>query len=200
MHGGGEMSGLEKIISTIDSQAAASIDEINAQAQAKEQELLKKAEQEGDARYSAIVEDTKGRLAIQLSSAKTQAEARVKQAVLEGKVELLNDTLEKTLNTLHDMPNGEFEELVLSIARGNVTQKSGEIRFNEHCLNKLSADFINKLNDALGTQLTLCANAQDIADGFVINSGLVEVNCTFEAIIEANRQELSDVVCEKLFS
>ncbi len=200
MHGGGEMSGLEKIISTIDSQAAASIDEINAQAQAKEQELLKKAEQEGDARYSAIVEDTKGRLAIQLSSAKTQAEARVKQAVLEGKVELLNDTLEKTLKTLHDMPNGEFEELVLSIARGNVTQKSGEIRFNEHCLNKLSADFINKLNDALGTQLTLCANAQDIADGFVINSGLVEVNCTFEAIIEANRQELSDVVCEKLFS
>ena len=200
MHGGGEMSGLEKIISTIDSQAAASIDEINAQAQAKEQELLKKAEQEGDARYSAIVEDTKGRLAIQLSSAKTQAEARVKQAVLEGKVELLNDTLEKTLKTLHDMPNGEFEELVLSLARGNVTQKSGEIRFNEHCLNKLSADFINKLNDALGTQLTLCANAHDIADGFVINSGLVEVNCTFEAIIEANRQELSDVVCEKLFS
>ena len=194
------MSGLEKIISTIDSQAAASIDEINAQAQAKEQELLKKAEQEGDARYSAIVEDTKGRLAIQLSSAKTQAEARVKQAVLEGKVELLNDTLEKTLKTLHDMPNGEFEELVLSIARGNVTQKSGEIRFNEHCLNKLSADFINKLNDALGTQLTLCANAQVIADGFVINSGLVEVNCTFEAIIEANRQELSDAVCEKLFS
>lgn len=200
MHGGGEMSGLEKIISTIDSQAAASIDEINAQAQAKEQELLKKAEQEGDARYSTIVEDTKGRLAIQLSSAKTQAEARVKQAVLEGKVELLNDTLEKTLKTLHDMPNGEFEELVLSIARGNVTQKSGDIRFNEHCLNKLSADFINKLNDALGTQLTLCANAQDTADGFVINSGLVEVNCTFEAIIEANRQELSDVVCEKLFS
>ena len=88
----------------------------------------------------------------------------------------------------------------MSIARGNVTQKSGEIRFNEHCLNKLSADFINKLNDALGTQLTLCANAQVIADGFVINSGLVEVNCTFEAIIEANRQELSDAVCEKLFS
>ena len=200
MHGGGEMSGLEKIISTIDSQAAASIDEIKAQAQAKEQELLKNAEQEGDARYSAIVEDTKGKLAIQLSSAKTQAEARVKQAVLEGKVELLNDTLNKTLKELHDMPNGEFEELVLSIARGNVTQKSGEIRFNEHCLNKLSADFIKKLNDALGTQLTLCAKAQDIEDGFVINSGLVEVNCTFEAIIEANRQELSDAVCEKLFS
>lgn len=194
------MSGLEKIISTIDSQAAASIEEINTETAAETRELIANAQQEGEQRYNAIVEGTKAKCAAELSAAKTQAAARVNQKLLQGKVELLNETIDKALEKLHDMADADFTELIIGIAGASIAGKSGEMCLNAHCLKKLPADFEAQLGRRVGGKVALCSSPEDIGDGFILRSGLIEVNCTFEAIVEANRQELEDAVCRMLFA
>ena len=87
--------------------------------------------------------------------------------------------------------------------KGNVQDKDGKICFSKKDLDRIPSDFEAKASDIAkekGGSLTVDKEPADIADGFILKYGDIEENCTFDAIFEAKRDELRDLVNKNLFN
>ena len=50
-----------------------------------------------------------------------------------------------------------------------------------------------------GAELTFPDKTDDIKNGFILRYGLIEINCSFDSIIDENREELKEKVNAILF-
>ena len=69
-------------------------------------------------------------------------------------------------------------------------------------LERLPAGFEEALNEKLkaaGASVTLNNTPAKISKGFILAYGDIEINCSFEALFEARREELKELVCGILF-
>ena len=59
---------------------------------------------------------------------------------------------------------------------------------------RVTADFEKKINDGLekGAKITVSKDPADISDGFILVYGDIEINCSFEALIEDSRDAIKD--------
>lgn len=195
------MTGLEKIIERIEAQGNETIEQISGASLKKTEEMLKKAQDDGKARYDDIIEKTHKKCAFHLETAKAQAATLSNKKILAKKVELLERTIARAKQELATLSNDEFCDLALQIAKNCHKEGDGEVCFNERCLKKLPADFEKKLNSSIKAgSLKVSDTPCDIPDGFIIKYGFIEENCTFEAIIEANEQNIKDEIAKILFA
>lgn len=86
------MTGLEKIIERIEAQGNETIEQISGASLKKTEEMLKKAQDDGKARYDDIIEKTHKKCAFHLETAKAQAATLSNKKILAKKVELLERT------------------------------------------------------------------------------------------------------------
>ena len=70
-------------------------------------------------------------------------------------------------------------------------------------LARLPAYFPRKLSEigaAKGGTLVLSEESREIKGGFILAYGGIEENCSFEALFEAEKERLQDIVRAQLFS
>ena len=73
---------------------------------------------------------------------------------------------------------------------------------NRADLERLPSSFENDLKHALkekGCEPTLSEDPVDITGGFVLVYGDIEINCSFDALIEGNSEELKELVYKNIF-
>ena len=63
----------------------------------------------------------------------------------------------------------------------------------------VSASTVEKANKASGKQLVLSQETLPIQGGFILRSGNVEVNCTFDTLVRLQKAETAGAVAKKLF-
>ncbi len=196
------MTGLDKIIEKIKNQAAERAKEISGASLKKIDEMTAAAKAEGEEKYNAIIEEAHGKCASNLELAKSQAVTLINKKLLAGKVDIINETVELARAQLGALADSDFCELVLSIAGKTAGDGDGEMCFNENCLKKLPDDFEEQLKGVISDnrRICVCKEPCEIGDGFIIKYGLIEENCTFEAIIDANRQSIDDAISKILFA
>ena len=77
------------------------------------------------------------------------------------------------------------------------------LKLNAADLKRIPQDVIDgfvKSAEDKGAKLTVSSEAAEIKNGFVLDFGGIEENCTFDALIDQNIEELQDKVKSLLFA
>ena len=127
-----------------------------------------------------------------------------KKDLLSSKRKLVSSAFDRALELLYALPDKEKKEFflrqILSLASGDealVPAEKSKQLFDEH--------FILEINEALKKSgknglIRLSHDNFVSGTGFILKKDGVEINCTFEAIVNSKRQELEGEVAKILFS
>ncbi len=198
-----DMSGLEKIIDQIQRDAAAACAEIQAKSDAEKAEILAKATDtcaKMDAQASLDAEALRADL---LSRGKSSAQMQRKNRILTAKQTMIQDVIAQSREKLSALPTVDYFVLLLKLTRKYVQKGDGVMYLSQTDLQRAPAYFPGKLNEIAqekGGTLVLSDKPRDIGGGFVLAYGGIEENCSFEALFEAEKERLQDIVRAQLFS
>lgn len=195
------MTGLEKILSTIEQDSNDRCREITEQAQKQAQEIIDAASakaQEDIANAKASVDKKVAEHDGAIEASVSMTKNRI---ILEGKLDIISSTLERALEVIKALPKKEYFEILKGLILKNVRKGEGVLRLSKEDTEKLPSNFIDSINNALkrGYKISLGQSA-DIDSGFILVYGDIDINCSFDAVASAKREELRDTLNEMLFN
>lgn len=195
------MTGLDKIISQIGTDSADRCRIIQENADKEALKILSDAEEQ----IKNINEQSEKSLKKKLNDIKLSAESSAalkrNQIVLKGKLEAIDDILEKALDVIKALPKKEYFEILKELIIKNALKGDGVLKLNSEDTKKLPQNFIDSVNSALkGKSVITLGDSTDIDSGFIMVYGDIDINCTFSAIVAEKRDELRDALNNLLFN
>lgn len=197
------MSGLEKILKEIHSDAERESREILEKARAEEKDILAQAEKEAAAVKAEAQEKGKSLTATMRERSQSAAALRVRQRVLREKQLLVQETLALAEKQLLERPAAEYFGNLLTLLKDAVQPGDGTLYLSERDLARLPEGFVpqaSALAKDKGGSLTLSREPRRINGGFVLEYGGIEENCSYAAMFTAERERLEDIISAQLFS
>ncbi len=200
------MSGVDRIIQRIreDARSAADgnlekareeargiIKEAEAEALKKRKDMLTRAEAEAEAAKERLIKAAR-------------LDARKKE--LEVKQEIINEAFSRALQKLMNLPEREYLGFLAGMAADLARTGSEEIILGKRDRERLDTEELTaEINRRLSEKgvkgnVTLSGQEADIAGGFILRRGNVEINCSLETLVKTRRGELEAEVIGILFS
>ena len=195
------MTGLEKIVATIMEEAQAEANAVIDQAHAEAARILSEEKSRSDALCAEIEASARQRATDIERAAGSAAELQRRRRLLEAKQGMLAHTMEEALKELYALPKEEYFNLLIQMASACAEPMAGELLLSGRDLSRCPEDFIQQLGQALpkGAALSLSQETRPIDGGFILKYGDIELNCSFRAVFDARREELTDKVRGILF-
>ena len=197
------MTGLEKIIEQIDRDAHESASEVLAQADAECAKILKAAQAESDKIDARAAADAEALREDILSRGESGAQMQRKNRILTAKQDMIGTVIDRAREKLLGMESIDYFVLLGKLVEKYAQPGDGIMYLSSFDLGRVPTYFRRVLADIAqkkhGT-LVLSSESRDISGGFVLAYGGIEENCSFDAMIEDQKEHLQDVVRAKLFS
>ncbi|MDO4278127.1 V-type ATP synthase subunit E [Lachnoclostridium edouardi] len=197
------MAGLDKIISHIleeaGNEARAIEKKSEAEAESIRQEAVKICEKLKADSSVKMEEEEKARR----DRAESSAQLQKRQAVLLAKQQIISDMLDQAYTALLNKDTAEYFQIILTMLEKFALDKPGMICFSKRDLERMPVGFqkeVVKAAEKKGGKLEISQEGKDIDGGFILIYGGVEENCSFKALFNARRDELSDKVHQLLFA
>ena len=197
------MTGLEKIIEQIDRDAHESASEVLAQADAECAKILEAAQAESDKIDARAAADAEALREDILSRGESGAQMQRKNRILTAKQDMIGTVIDRAREKLLGMESIDYFVLLGKLVEKYAQPGDGIMYLSSFDLGRVPTYFRRVLADTAqkkhGT-LVLSSESRDISGGFVLAYGGIEENCSFDAMIEDQKEHLQDVVRAKLFS
>ena len=197
------MSGLEKILNEIHSDAERESREILEKAQTEEKDILARAEKEAAEVKAAAQEKGKNLTATLRERSQSAAALRVRQRMLREKQSLVQETLALAEKQLLERPAAEYFGNLLTLLKQAVQPGAGILYLSARDLERLPEGFSKQMEAIAaekGGSLRLASTPRKINGGFVLEYGGIEENCSYAAMFTAEREQLEDIISAQLFS
>lgn len=188
------MSGLDNIISRLESDCDEQCRRILADGEAQANALLKNAEKESRAECEKIVEDARRQAELTEKKAVSASALAARRKVLEAKLEILDETLESAVHKLRKLDTPSYFAVLSSLVKKYSQKGEGVLFLSESDLARMPEDFPAKLE-----HVSVSGTPADIPDGFILKYGDIEANCTFDAMLNASRDDLKATAGAILF-
>lgn len=195
------MTGLEKILSQIENEQDNRCRELTSEAQKKAQSIVDEANRQAQEIAKNKAEEMEAKLEIAKQAAESAAELAKSRMLLETKLRLIDETLERSLEVIKALPKKEYFEILKELVLKNAQKGEGVLRLSQADVNRLPSNFVDSINNAFkrGYKIKL-GDTADIDSGFILVYGDIDVNCSFEAIAASKRDELRDTLNSLLFN
>lgn len=197
------MTGLEKIIKAIETEARSNADTIIAEANAEAERILSLAKEEAAKNVANIAEKPASEIKAIMNRAESAARLLKRQRILDAKQEVINDIILKAKNKLTSLPDTEYFDIILQIVKKHAHPQAGIIMFSRADLDRLPEKFEKSLDEAIkgipNASLTISKEDARLDGGFILVYGDIEENCSFEALFSEAKEELQDKVNAFLF-
>ncbi len=197
----GGRSGAEEILARILENARQAGEKLLAAAAEKQEKILTEAELQADLIRRKTAEAYAAKAEATLHAATSAAELETRNRLLQERRSILDETLEKTVAHLRELPDAAYFDALLSLAARSAQSGEGILLLGDKDLKRLPGDFEIRLNGMLeaGKGLTVSREAVPVDGGFLLKYGDIEMNCSFSALLDARREELEDLVNRILF-
>jgi V/A-type H+-transporting ATPase subunit E len=196
------MSGLDEILDFIATQQQQTEESILSAAKSKADSIKAEGEKKAVRAYEEHLLKSKQQAEKEFENACSSVDANVKRKILAAKVDIIDETIEKTVSRLKSLPDKDYFELIEKIASAHLRPGKGILSLSEKDMARIPSDFEKRMNDnaqKIGGSIELSKKSSDIDDGFVLNYGLISENCSFRAIIDADKDEIRDTAARILF-
>lgn len=197
------MRGLEKMIQQIEAQAQAQADELLRCAKTEADQIRQQVQAQCDQELAQIAERSTREVAALQARGVSALDQQRRMALLAAKQEIISGLLTDALQALQAKPAEEYFAAVLKLAEKYVRPLAGKIFFAQADVDRFPQGYTQKLAaiaEAKGGSLELAGSGQVTGGGFVLVYGGVEENCTFPALFDARREELQDLIQRLLFA
>ena len=194
------MNGIDKIIQRIETDAQADIDRVLNEAKAEAADIA--------AAYQAKAEAEAAELAAKNEKVASEREERlvsaaqmeVRKATLAAKQDMVEKAYALALEKLCSMPDAQYIETVADLLTQAAPGGCGQVIFAPAEKERIGAAAVAKANEKLGTgKLVLAEETRPIRGGFILASGKVEVNCSFDTLVRLQKNETAGAVAKLLF-
>ncbi|MGL5615188.1 MAG: V-type ATP synthase subunit E [Sarcina sp.] len=154
------------------------------------EEILKKSETESIDRKSRIL---------------SSAELKVRNEKLEAKQAVIENTFKLAKEKLNSMNEKEFKAFVkMKILSLNIVGDENII-LNKNNVNLIDEAFIAEINKELELkgkkgQLKISKSLQDFNGGFILEKNGIEVNITFDSLVDSLRDDMEFEIARILFN
>jgi len=182
----------EENVSAVISEAKSSAAAMTAENEKKIEEECSRIARKADSEAENIAER---------SVASAQLKAR--QILLSGRQELINSTLEAARERLGNMDEAEYFPLLLKLFKKHCPAKDASISFCSRDMERMPDPLKEEIRKAAaekGCGLRFSETPADIQNGFVLDFGGVEENCSFDALMENSIDDLRDLIQRILFA
>lgn len=195
---------LEDILRKIKADAEAEAAAILAEARAKRDSILA----QGKARAEAAAERTRtaGQVAAEEARRRELATAsvEVRRVVLSAKQEVLEQVFGQALARLADMPDEQYRELLADMAARAAVTGEERVIVSSRDRGRLDDAWLATVNSRVAQRsmpgrLTFAAQTREMRGGLVLQSGDVEVNCSFERTLASLQDNLEPQIAAMLF-
>lgn len=198
------MAGVEKIKEKIMEEAAARVKENIERAEKEAADMIKNASQEASDLVFKIIENAKNDAVERQKRLIAVAELEGRKQKLKAKQEIIEEVFEKTVERLITLPLEKYEDILATMILNSVKTGSEEIILSGMDKSRLGTGLIKRINIELNKKgmngnIKLSEQERDIKGGFILKSGFIEVNNSFEAIIRMQRDEFEALVVKELF-
>lgn len=193
------MNGLEKITDRILADAKAQAQDILAQAKTQAEEIAANYKGRADALMAEERARTDAQAAQTVKLAEAAGALEGRKWLLSAKQQLLEDAFTLALDKLCALPKEEYTALLAKML-SSAAQGGEEVVFNRSDRAQVGKAVVTAANETLKSgRLTLSEETRDIRGGFILKSGLVEVNCALETLVEQEKETMSAQVASRLF-
>ncbi len=155
------------------------LDEAKASAEREREKILREAQKKAKEERKRII-------------AMARLEAR--NTILTAKQNQVEVVFKSVLQDLDSLSDSEYKELVKRLLRKAV--KGGEeVIVNERDRNRINASLLAEIDGSIA----LSNEIRDIDGGFILKTGRIETNNSFNSLISAVREEIEPKIVEVLF-
>ena len=197
------MGGLDKIIGHISHDAENEVKSVLDAAKAQAESIVNDAKEKTAEECDRINKKAATEVQSILDRGRSSAELKTKQILLTGRQELINETINMVRDRLNSLSDEEYAEFITGLFAKHVPNKDAVLKLNAADMKRIPKEvldgFVKKAEEA-GAKLTVSGEAAGIKNGFVLDFGEIEENCTFDALIDQNIEELQDKVKSLLFA
>ena len=196
------MSGIERITAEIQKEASEKADLILSEARAKAAEAKAKAEADAAALVKASVDRAENEAEAMRGRAGSQTDLVRRQAVLKARQDVIGGVIRKAYDTLDQLPDDRYFEMLSSLLRKNAQPLDGELCLSARDLARMPESFAEKaasIAKECGGTLRVSKEAAPVENGFVLRYGGIEENCSLKAIFAAQRENMQDLVHRSLW-
>ena len=196
------MAGIENITKVIAQEAEAESSSIISAAEKSAEEARAKANGEADQLKLSAKEKLDRKIAAERKKIQSQTEHIEKLKMLETKQNIIDGTLQKAKEKLLGYDDKTYFETLLGLLEKTVQADKGTLLLSETDLGRIPADFegqVNAVATKKGGMLDVSKEPADIDGGFILSYGDIEINSSFDAIFEENKDKLVDIVNSILF-
>lgn len=190
------MTGLENIIKQIETDAAANVSAIKAEAEKTATEIIRKAETEAAKITAEFRELTEKKVAETAQRAESAADLEGRRAVLLKKQEIIRDFLSKAKAEIERADAERYFKIMGKLLEIHALPENGVIVMSNTDKTRM-ADSFSAAVAAHG--LTFAEDERGVKFGFVLVYGSIEINCTLDAVFDEYSEELSDMLNGFLF-
>lgn len=174
------------------------------QAEKKASEILQKAREEALQKKDAILEKARKDASERKKRLIAYALLEARKQKLEAKREMVKEAFEKAICTLNSLPVEQYENLLVDMVVRSVKTGDEEVILSARDKTRIGEALIKKVNEKLAAsgkqgRVKLSEKVRDFAGGFILVSGNIEINNSFEMMIRTRREELETEVLKVLF-
>lgn len=190
------MTSAEKILASIIEEAEKKASEIIKDAERTVAEITEDAAIQSEKAAAEIKLATEKRLKVINSTGDSAAALILRDETLKIKREIIDDVLNQALIKLEQLDTPKYFEFLTQKA-ANSGLKSGEMLLSAKDLERDVTVLEEKISKY---GFTLSRTPADIKNGFILKSGDIEINASFDALFRESSSELVDAVNKILFN
>lgn len=168
-------------------------------AEKSKEEIISKANNESETIKNAAAEKA-GKDAESLKSRKiSAAELQGRKLILGAKQEAIKKSFDEALKKLRAMPEDKYIDFLTNEII-KIPYNDGTIILNKQDREKIGEKLVKAVNEKLKAEkFTLSNDTVNTGGGFVLKSGAIIINSTFETILDSMRDDLTNDVANVLF-
>jgi V/A-type H+-transporting ATPase subunit E len=121
----------------------------------------------------------------------------VRNELLITRRQILDSLFDDALESLVSKPEDEYLGLVSKLL--SLTEvKDGELVLG-HKEERIGQQFLSKVNSELSANFVLSSDQRDIRGGFILSRGQIEIDCSFNAILNVGRERIELELAKLVF-
>lgn len=169
--------------------------EIRKEAEERASEILNEAAGRAEEEGKRILSNAQRRAAEEKKRLIAMAKLEARNMILSAKQNKIQAVFDRVLRSVVELPEKEYLEIFRSMLTKAATGGE-EVIVNERDRKHITPEFLSQIDPSLG----LSPEARDISGGFVLKSGRIETNSSFEVLLSSARREIEPEVLKILFT
>ncbi|NSW90530.1 MAG: hypothetical protein HPY74_07610 [Firmicutes bacterium] len=198
------MEGAERIVNKILEDARLQAQNNIEQAEKQAADIINSAKNEAEKKKNIIIENAKKEAEERKKRLIAVAELEARKIKLKAKQEIIASVFEQAIKTLNSLPPERYMEIITDMVLNSVKKGDEEIILSERDKSRLGDGFIGIINKKLKEKningnVKLSEETANINGGFILRSGNIEMNNSFEAIMRMRYNEIESEIVKMLF-